>query len=77
MPRVDLFAVEWLEVEADAVGVQFGEAAPAAPFSLDWAAGVRAKAVASASHLCAPCPVADSPSVRTANVSASGACACA
>ncbi|KAK9919071.1 hypothetical protein WJX75_009128 [Coccomyxa subellipsoidea] len=43
--------VEWLEVEADAVGAQFGEAAPAAPFSLDWAAGVRAKAVASASHL--------------------------
>ncbi len=44
-------AVEWLEVEADAAGARFGEAAPVPPFSLDWAAGVRAKAVASASHL--------------------------
>lgn len=40
-------AVEWLETEADAAGARFGEV----PFSLDWAAGVRAKALASASHL--------------------------
>ena len=49
-------AVEWLEIEAeaDAAGENMGDAAPVVPFSLDWTAQVRAKAVASASHLCAP-----------------------
>lgn len=51
-------AVEWLEVEAeaeaDAARENMGDAAPVVPFSLDWTAQVRAKAVASASHLCAP-----------------------
>ncbi|CAL8471540.1 g11082 [Coccomyxa elongata] len=43
--------VEWLEVEADDAPKNMGNAAPVVPFSLDWTARVRAKAVASASHL--------------------------
>ena len=46
-------AVEWRESAADAAEAGAGDAAPVVPFSLDWAAGTRAKALASVSHLCA------------------------